>query len=123
MNSKTTLPISEARKKIFEIADAVQRPNIHYTLTDKGRPKAVIISIEQYESWVETMEVMRDFPDLKKDIAEVHADIKSGEYKNYITLEQLLAKEGFVVADKSKNKYNVSTKPKARSSKGIKKAK
>lgn len=107
MNTKRTLPISEARKRIFEIADEVQKPDHYYTLTDKGHPKAVIMSAEDFESWQETLEVMEIFPDLKERAKEADEEYKRGEC---ITLEEVLAKRGFVVADKSKNKYGVSTR-------------
>lgn len=106
MNTNTTLPISEARKRIFEIAEEVQKPNKHYTLTEKGRSKAVIMSAEEFESWQETLEVMKDFPDLDKDIAEARRDYKKG---NYITLDELLAKEGYVLKDKPSKKYGISS--------------
>lgn len=102
MNTKTTLPISEARKKIFRIAKDVQRPATHYTLTEKGRPKAVVISAEEYESWQETLEVMRDFPGLEKDIRKAEREYKK---RNYKTLAEILSKEGFILADKLKKKY------------------
>lgn len=117
MNAKTTLPISEARKKIFEIAKEVQKPSTYYTLTEKGRPKAVIMSAEEFESWQETLEVMSDFPDLKKDIEETERAIESGEYKTWTTLEEILAREGFVVADKSIKTYDVSRNVKTKSRK------
>lgn len=90
MTTKTTISISDARKNIFAIAERVQQPNVYYTLTDKGRPKAVVMSAEEFESWAETLEVMRDFPNLDKDIAAVERDIQSGKYKTYTRLEDLL---------------------------------
>lgn len=114
MDSKTTLSISEARKRIFRIAAEVQRPHTHYTLTENGRPKAVIMSAEEFESWHETLEVMRDFPDLKKDIAQAERDYKRG---NYITLEDVLAKEGFVLADRGLKQYAVPRRPAKKSAK------
>lgn len=108
MDTKTTLSISEARKRIFEIAQKVQKPDTHYILTENGRPKVALMSAEDFESWQETLEVMRDIPDLKKDIEEAEKDYKSGAYKNYPTLEEILAEEGFVLADKGKKKYVVS---------------
>ncbi|MFA4831461.1 MAG: type II toxin-antitoxin system Phd/YefM family antitoxin [Patescibacteria group bacterium] len=104
MNTRNTLPISEARKRIFDLAKEVQKPGVYYTLTEKGRPKAVMMSAEEFESWVETLEVMKDFPDLKKDIEEAERDYKKGDY---ITLDEYLAKEGFLIADKGKKKYGV----------------
>jgi prevent-host-death family protein len=120
MNPKTTISISEARKRIFDIAEEVQKPNNHYTFTENGRPKVVLMSAEEFDSWRETMEVMREFPDLDKDIKEARKDYKSGEYKNWVTLEQLLAKEGFLLADKSPKKYGISSKCQTKRAKGIK---
>lgn len=104
MNVKTTLPVSEVRKNIFKIVGEARKPGMHYTVTEKGKPRVVIMSAEEFESWQETLEVMRDFPNLRKDIEEARRDYKKG---NYITLEELLAEEGFVLADK-KNKGYVS---------------
>lgn len=114
MNIKTTLPISEARKKIFDIAEEVQKPNNYYTFTEKGIPKVVLMSAEEFESIQETIEALRECPNLKKDIEETERAVKSGEYKNWTTLEQLLAKEGFQISDKSKKRYGISTKNKAK---------
>ena len=53
------------------------------------------MSAEEFESWQETLEVMKDFPDLDKDIEETESAIKSGEYKKWITLEEILKKKDF----------------------------
>ncbi len=106
MNTKTTLPITEFRRRIFELVDKIEKRGSYYTITEKGRPKAVIMSAEEFESWQETLKVQEMFPDLKKDIKEAREDYKKGEY---ITLEELLKEEGFVLADKSKAKYEVSS--------------
>jgi prevent-host-death family protein len=117
----TILSISEARKEIFKIAEEVQKPSNYYTLTEKGRAKAVIMSANEFESWQETMEVMREFPDIDRDIKEAGRAIKSGEYKSWTSLDELLAKEGYLtIADGGSDKYNVSIKNKA---KGRKRAK
>jgi len=99
MDTKTTLPISEARKKIFKIAEKVQRPATYYTLTEKGRPKAIILSADEFESWQETLEVMRIFPKLEKDIKKAEKEYKKGHCR---TLEDVLFKEGFILSKKSK---------------------
>ena len=117
MSVKNTISITEARNNLFNIAEEVQKPSNHYTLTEKGRPKVVILSAEEYESMVETMEVDRLFPNLDKDIAETEEAFKSGEYKKWPTLDDLKKDWGFVVADKSAKKYNVHTRHKAKSKK------
>jgi len=117
MNTKTTIPISEARKKIFQIAEEVQKPSNYYTLTEKGRPKVVMMSAEEFESWQETIEVVRDFPDLAKDVKKADRAVKTGEYKKWATLEDVMAKYGYVIADKGKNKYGVGNKIRKKSAK------
>ncbi|MBU4348153.1 type II toxin-antitoxin system Phd/YefM family antitoxin [Patescibacteria group bacterium] len=121
MNIKTTLSITEARKQIFKIIEATQRPGNYYTLTEKGKPKAVVMSAEEFESWRETLEVMHNFPDLERDIKRVDRDVKSGVYKKYATLEEVMAKHGFILADRSKVKYEISSKNRSASDKRFRK--
>ena len=117
MDIKTTIPISEARRRFFDIAEEVQKPGIHYMFTDKGKPKAVLMSAEEFESWQETLEVMREMPDILKDIKETDEAYRTGAYKSWPTLEEVLAKDGFIVADKSNKKYGVSPKTQTKRSK------
>jgi|GEM_PF-617227 prevent-host-death family protein len=104
MDSKTILSISEARRRIFEIAAEVKKPDTYFTLTENGRPVAVIMSAEEFESWQETMDVIRDLPDLDKSIMESEREFARGAYA---VLEDLLAGEGFVVADQPRSSYAV----------------
>ena len=119
-DTKTTISISEARKRIFEIAEEVQSPGRVYTLTADGKPKVVVMSAEEYESMIETMEVQRIFPDLDKEIAEVEEAFRTGEHKKWPTLDDLKRDWGFAVAEKPNKKYGVHTRNKK---KGKKKSK
>ncbi|TRZ81438.1 type II toxin-antitoxin system Phd/YefM family antitoxin [bacterium] len=114
---KNIISISEARSRIFEIANEVQTPNKVYTLTSDGKPKAVIMSAEEYESMIETMEVERIFPDLDKDIAETKEALKTGEYKKWPTLKDLQKDWGFAVAEESKKKYGIRSTNKTKGKK------
>jgi len=102
MSKTVTLPITEARRKIFDIADEAQATGTRFLLTAHGIPKAIVMSVAEFESWVETLEVMEDFPNLEKEIKEAERGLARG---NYATLEEVLAEEGFVLADKSKKGY------------------
>lgn len=117
IDTKRTISISDARKRIFEIADEVQSPNKVYTLTVDGRPKMVVMSAEEYESWLETMEVLRDFPDLDKEVAETDAAVRTGAYKKWVTLEDMLDRRSIVVAEKPKRNYGIHSKDKIKSGK------
>lgn len=117
MNTQRTISITEARKRIFEIADEVQAPHKVYTLTADGKPKAVIMSAEEYESLVETMEVERIFPDLDKEIAETDEAVRTGSYKKWASLEDMMARRTSVVSEKPKKKYGIQSKNKTKSRK------
>jgi prevent-host-death family protein len=107
MRAKTTISISEARKKIFDIAEEVQKPGVYYTFTEKGKPKTVMMSYEEFDSLMETLEVMKDFPNLEEDIKKAEKEFKKGEY---VTLDELLFEQGYVLADKGKKKYAVRSR-------------
>lgn len=109
IDSKTTISISEARKRIFEIAEEVQAPNKVYTLTSDGKPKAVIMSAEEYESLRETLDIMQECPDILERIAETEKAFKSGEYKKWPTLDDVKREWGMFVsvAEKPKKKYGI----------------
>lgn len=119
ISAKRTISISEARKHIFDIAEDVQVPERVYTLTADGKPKAVVMSVEEYESLLETIAVLEDFPDIKKDIAEADKAFRTGEYKTWSTLDDLKREWGMVVkvAEKPKRKYGVHTSSKTKSKK------
>lgn len=102
MDAKTTLPISEARRKIFAIAKAVQRPGTHYTLTAKGRPKAVMISAEEFESLIETIEAYQQFPNLDRDFRQARQELRRGQT---IPLEVILEEERQRLAAGRNEKY------------------
>lgn len=115
MNTQTTISISEARKKIFQIAQKVQKPYIHYTLTEKGRPYVVIMSADEFESWQETLEVMQEYPDLKKDAATARRAVATKEYKKYKTLEEMIGEKK--VIEKQKRTHGISHTLRAKSGK------
>lgn len=109
MDLKNILSITEARNNFFKITDEAQRGKI-FTLTEHGRPKVVIMSADEFDSWKETVEVMGEFPDLKKEIKEIDRSIKTGAYKKLPSLNDIMAEHGYVLADKGKQKYDVGNK-------------
>lgn len=80
-----TLPITEARENLSTLVNKAKRLLDEYIITVNGKPAAVLMSAEEYESWKETNEILGD-PGLMKAIKEGEEDIKKGRY---ITLEQL----------------------------------
>ncbi len=78
----TVLPISKVRKDIFNVTDAA-RDGAYVTITEHGEAKAVLMSAEEFDLWRETVKVMREFPNVARDLGAAKQAIKSGAYRDY----------------------------------------
>lgn len=80
-----TLPITKAREELTTLVNRASKLLDEYIITVNGSPAAVLMSVAEYESWKETMEILSD-PELVKAIKEGEEDFKKGRF---ITFEQL----------------------------------
>lgn len=80
-----TLPITEARANLTTLVNRAKKLLDEYVITVKGKPAAVLMSADEFESWKETNEILAD-KSLMKAIKEGEKDIAKGRY---ITFEQL----------------------------------
>ena len=80
-----TLPVTEARKKLTDLVDKAASQLDEYVITVKGKPKAVLMSFDEFQGWKETNEILSD-PELVKAIKEGEEDIKAGRV---VALEDL----------------------------------
>ncbi|MDO8676670.1 MAG: type II toxin-antitoxin system Phd/YefM family antitoxin [Candidatus Azambacteria bacterium] len=112
MNSKTIISITEARKRIFDIAEEVQKPNKIYTLTSDGKPKAVIMSAEEYDSLMEDLEILSN-PETMENIRKAEEEYKNGECLSWEETKKLLGWDKLpasLVMDKSNRRYGAKFK-------------
>ena len=63
------LPVSEVKTKLSELVDVVERRDEPITITRNGKPVAIIVSKEEYDSWHETVEILRD-PQFLREIRD-----------------------------------------------------
>lgn len=82
-----TLPLSEVKAKLSGLVEAVERRDEEVMITRNGRPAAVIVSADEYESWKETREIMAD-KELMREIRAGIRALKRGKRRLY-TLEEL----------------------------------
>ena len=52
------VPFTEARTRLTEILDEIELVHEHVVITRNGRPAAVVMSQAEYESLIETLEVL-----------------------------------------------------------------
>lgn len=60
VHMNTTLPATKARQQFFKVIAAAEQPGHAITLTVNGEPKIVMMSVEDFEGWQETLEIMSD---------------------------------------------------------------
>lgn len=72
-----TLPLTEVRDRLSEIVDDVTESGSEWTITRHGRPVAVILSVEEYDSLIETLNILSD-DETMAAIAEAEADVEAG---------------------------------------------
>ena len=86
-----TLPLSEARTKLSSLIDEVRDRNEEVTITRNGRPVAVLVSADEFESWKETISIRTDAA-LSEEIRRGLAALEEGNARLY-TLEELFDQE------------------------------
>ncbi len=72
------IPITEAKARIAELADRVAREHDHFTITRNGRADVMLISVAEYESMQETLEILSD-SDALADLRQSREDFDSGD--------------------------------------------
>ena len=77
-----TIPVSEARQTFPELVSRLRRLMDRVIITRNGKPQAVMMGFEEYESWVETLELMSR-PKTIRGIREGLADLKAGRTRSF----------------------------------------
>ena len=81
------LSVSEAKMKLSGLIDTVNATDEEIVITKNGRPAAVLVSPEEFESLKETVAIRSDLP-LMKEIKKGVRALKMRKAKLY-TLEEL----------------------------------
>lgn len=77
----TTAPLTEVRDNLSEIIEAVSATGEEWVVTRHGRPVAVILSHDEYESLIETVNILSD-RDVVDAVSEAEADIEAGRLED-----------------------------------------
>jgi prevent-host-death family protein len=89
-----TISSTEASNHFGNMMDDVASGKNVYIVTRMGKPRAVVIGIEQYREIVEQLEILREQndPEFMAGLAEARQDIELGRT---LTLEELDRELGF----------------------------
>ena len=72
-----TLPFSEAKAHLSELAERVEREHERILVTRNGRPSFVLVSPDDLESLEETLDILTD-PDLVASLARSRSEAARG---------------------------------------------
>lgn len=75
----TTLSVSDARANLYDMMDEVQKYLRKFVITHHGKPQAVLMPVEDLESWDETTEILSN-KKLMADLRQSEKDFKAGRY-------------------------------------------
>ena len=76
------VPFSDARAHLTELLDEVERVHEHLVITRSGRPAVVVMAQDEYESLIETLEVLAD-EEAIEDLRQSDEDVKAGRVHDW----------------------------------------
>ncbi len=71
------VPFTEARTHLTELLDDVESVHEHVVITRNGRPAAIVMSQAEYDSLIETLEILGD-QKLMADLSASDEDVAAG---------------------------------------------
>lgn len=71
------VPFTEARANLTELLDDLEQRHEHVLITRNGRPSAVLLSADEYESLEETLDILQD-KDVMEALRKSEGDVRAG---------------------------------------------
>jgi prevent-host-death family protein len=69
------IPASQARSNFYQLLEDVSKKFKHVAISLHGKSKAVVIPLEEYQSWMATVETLSN-RQLMKDLAQAEVEKK-----------------------------------------------
>lgn len=79
-----TVTASEARNDFFAILREIETPGVSIVITYEGHPKGVLMSVDEFEGWMETMDIMSD----PEEAADILKRLRNKDKEETVTLEE-----------------------------------
>lgn len=73
--------ISKAKEQLLELARRGQELGESFVILKDGVPVSALLPFEEYESLLETLDILESEPDILKKLQEAERKIAGGEYK------------------------------------------
>ncbi|MDP9428569.1 MAG: type II toxin-antitoxin system Phd/YefM family antitoxin [Actinomycetota bacterium] len=86
----TTQSLAAVKAHFSQVIDEVAGTHERVTITKNGSPVAVILAVEDYESIVETLEILSD-PRARSEIRQAESEMADGEVYGQAEVRAALA--------------------------------
>lgn len=81
-----TVTASNARNNFFAMLKEIETPGVSIVITYEGQPKGVLMSVDEFEGWMETLDIMSH----PVEAAEILRRLQNKEKEPTVTLEELM---------------------------------
>lgn len=88
-----TVPLAEARAQLSRLVDEAVRTHERVEVTRQGRRAAVLLSADDYDSIMETLDLLADSGEVRA-IAQAQAQLRTGESYSRAEVEQAMRGQG-----------------------------
>lgn len=87
----TTVPFTDARNRLSDLVDSVDRTHDRVTITRHGKAAAVLMAPDDLEALEETIDVLAS-PEAMRQLAASREDRKRGDVLDQAELAELMRK-------------------------------
>jgi prevent-host-death family protein len=81
----TTVPLSEAKTHLARLLAEVEKLGEGVTITRSGRPAGVLLSVDEYEGLIETLDILAD----AKLMASIRRGLRDAETGRVLTEDEV----------------------------------
>jgi len=87
----STVSLKELRPELPHVIDRVDRKLDRFVITKRGKPVAVLLGADDYESLMETLELLAD-PKAMAGLRRGEAELRKGKTRSWQDVKRSLAK-------------------------------
>lgn len=78
----TTLTVTEAKAHFLELIRNSDKRLERFIITKQGKPAAVVMNADEFEGWLETLEIMSDKKALR-ELRKAKKEFEQGKTKSF----------------------------------------
>ncbi len=87
----STVSLKELRPELPRVIDRVDRKLDRFVITKRGKPVAVLLGADDYESLMETLDILAD-PKAMTGLRRGEAELRKGKTRSWRDVKRSLAK-------------------------------